>query len=94
MTVTNRSALAAAIGLPLAVMTLYLLWVWPRPAGSSIVAQMAPYALSLLTGVPFVLLLVRRSGRAWILLLYLAGGFALLWILALVVLCGVRGVCL
>ena len=94
MTFTNRWALAAAIGLPLAVMTAYLLWVWPRPAGASIVAQTAPYALSLLTGVPFVLLLTRRSGRAWILLLYVAGGFAILWIFALGVLCGVRGVCL
>ena len=94
MTLTKRWALAAAIGVPLAVMTAYLLWVWPRPAGSSIVAQTVPYAVSLLMGVPFVLLLTRRSGHAWILLLYLAGGFALLWIFALAVLCGVRGVCL
>ncbi|HEU4642588.1 MAG TPA: hypothetical protein VFS44_09045 [Gemmatimonadaceae bacterium] len=94
MTLKDRWALAAAIGLPLIAMTAYLLWVWPRPAGNSLVAQTGPYVLSLLTGVPFVLHLTRRSGRAVLLLAFLAVGFVLLWLYALAVLCGVRGVCL
>lgn len=94
MTARDRWALAAAIGLPLIAMTGYLLWIWPRPAGNSVIAQTGPYLLSLLTGVPFVLRLTRRSGRAMILIAFLAGGFVLLWLYALAVLCGVRGKCL
>lgn len=94
MTVKDRWALAGAIGLPVLTLTAYLLWVWPRPAGNSLIAQAGPYVLSLLTGAPFVFGLARRSGRAWIVVAFLAGGFVLLWIYALVMLCGVRGVCL
>jgi hypothetical protein len=94
MTVKDRWTLAAAIGLPLIAMTTYLLWVWPRPEGNSVTAQTGPYVLSLLTGVPFVWSLTRRSGRGVFLLAFLAGGFILLWLYALAVLCGVRGVCL
>lgn len=94
MTVKDRWRLAAAISLPLLVMTAYLLWVWPWPEGNSVIAQTGPYVLSLLTGVPFVWSLTRRSGRGVLLLAFLAGGFILLWLYALAVLCGVRGVCL
>jgi hypothetical protein len=94
MTVKDRWALAAAIGLPLIAMTAYLLWVWPRPHGNSVIAQTGPYALSLLTGVPFVLSLTRGSARGVFLLAFFAGGFILLWLYALAVLCGVRGMCL
>lgn len=94
MTVKDRWALAAAIGLPLIAMTAYLLWLWPRPRGTSVIAQTGPYILSLLTGLPFAWSLARRSGRKAFLLAFLAGGFVLLWLYALVILCGVRGVCL
>jgi hypothetical protein len=94
MTVKDRWALAAAIGLPLLAITAYLLWLWPRPAGNSVIAQAGPYVLSLLTGVPFVFMLTRRSGRGVLLFVYLVGGFVLLWLYALAVLCGVHGVCL
>jgi len=89
-----RLSLAAAVGLPFLTMTAYLLWVWPRPRGTSLLAEVGPYLVSLLTGVPFAWSLTRRSGRWWLLLAGLAAGFALLWIYALAVLCGVRGVCL
>ena len=89
-----RWSLAAAIGLPFLTMTSYLLWVWPRPAGTSLLAEIGPYMLSLATGLPFAWSLTRRSGRWWVLLAALATGFALLWIYAVAVLCGVRGVCL
>ena len=94
MTATDRWALMAAIGLPFIVMSAYLLWVWPRPEGDSVIAQAGPYVLSLLTGVPFILSVTRRSGRGVLLLAFLAVGFVLLWLYALAVLCGVRGVCL
>ena len=94
MTVSQRWTWVAAIGLPLAIMTVYLLWVWPRPHGNSAIVQTAPYALSLLTGVPFVLRLTRRSSRVVFLVAFLAGGFVVLWLYALAVLCGARGVCL
>ena len=94
MSVKDRWALAAAIGLPLIAMTVYLVWIWPRPEGNSVIAQTGPYVVSLLTGLPFVLRLTRRSGRGVLLLAFLVGGFVLLWLYALAVLCGVRGVCL
>lgn len=85
---------AAAIGLPVLTMTVYLLWVWPRPRGTSLLAEVGPYVVSLVTGVPFAWRLTRRAGRWWLLLAGLVVGFALLWIYAAAVLCGVRGVCL
>lgn len=94
MTVRDRWALPAAIGLPLIAMTTYLLWIWPRPRGTSVIAEAGPYILSLLTGLPFVWRLTHGSGRKAILPAFLAGGFVLLWLYALLVLCGVRGVCL
>lgn len=90
----DRRTLAAAIGLPFATITIYLLWVWPLPRGSSAIAQTGPYILSLLTGLPFAWHLTRRSGRVPILVAFLGGGFVLLWLYALAVLCGVRGACL
>ena len=94
MTLKNRWALAAAIGLPLITITAYLLWVWPRPRGTSVMAETGPYMLSLLTGFPFAWSLARRSGHRAFVLAFLAGGFVLLWLYALVVLCTARGVCL
>ena len=94
MTPKNRWALVAAIGLPIISITIYLLWIWPRPRGTSTLADTAPYVVSLLTGLPFAWSLTKRSGRGVIVVAYLVGGFILLWIYALAVLCGVRGVCL
>lgn len=94
MSVRNGRALAAAIGFPLIAMTAYLLWIWPRPRGNSMIAETGPYVLSLITGLPFAWSLTRRSGRWVLLLAFLAGGFVLLWLYAFMVLCGVRGVCL
>lgn len=90
----NRLALAGALGLPLITMTAYLLWVWPRPHGTSVIAQTGPYVLSLLTGLPFVWSLTGRPGRALIVGAFLMGGFVLLWLYALLVLCAIRGTCL
>ena len=94
MSVKDRWALTGAIGLPLLAMTSYLLWIWPRPRGNSLIAQVGPYVVSLLTGLPFLLSLERRSGRGVLLFLFFVGGFVLLWLYALAVLCGARGVCL
>lgn len=82
------------VTLPIVTMTIYLLWIWPRPTGTSFLAQTGPYLLSLLTGAPFALLLARVGRRVVMLLVYLIAGFVLLWIYALAMLCGVRGVCL
>ncbi|MBZ5590036.1 MAG: hypothetical protein LAO05_15890 [Acidobacteriia bacterium] len=94
MNVKTRWSLTAAIGLPFIAMTAYLLCVWPRPSGNSPLAVMGPYVVSLLTGLPFAWGPTRRSGRWWLLLAVFVSGFVLLWIYALAVLCGVRGVCL
>lgn len=94
MTRKNRLALGAAFGVPLITITAYLLWVWPRPQGTSAIAEAGPYVLSLLTGLPFAWRLTGRSGRGLLLLAFLVGGFAILWLYALLVLCTVRGVCL
>ena len=94
MTSKHRWYLAATIGLPLTAMTVYLFWIWPHPHGNSASAQVGPYFLSLLTGLPFVWNITGGPRRWWLLLAYLWGGFVLLWIYALAVLCGVRNVCL
>jgi accessory gene regulator protein AgrB len=94
VTLRDRWYLAAMIGLPLVTITMYLLWIWPRPRGVSVLAEIGPYLLSLLTGLPFAWILTRGRNRAWRLLGFFGGGFVLLWIYALAVLCGVRGVCL
>ena len=94
MTPKHRWTLAAAVGLPFITITAYLLWVWPRPRGTSFLAETGPYLLSLLTGLPFVWSLASRSGHRMLAVAFLAGGFVLLWLYALVVLCTVRGVCL
>lgn len=94
MTLKNRWALAAAIGLPLLTITAYLLWVWPRPRGTSVIADTSPYVVSLLTGLPFAWRLAARTGHRGLVLAFLAGGFVVLWLYALVVLCTARGVCL
>ena len=94
MTMKARWSLPAAIGLPFITMTVYLLWVWPRPRGNSLLATIGPYVVSLLTGLPFAWGLTRPSGRWWLLLAAFVSGFVLLWIYALAVLCVVRGVCL
>ena len=94
MTARDRWYLAATIGLPLVTLTAYLLWLWPRPHTTSLVAELVPYLLSLLTGLPFAWTLSRGPGRPWLLFAFLGGGFVLLWFYALAVLCGVRGVCL
>jgi hypothetical protein len=94
VTVKDRWLLAASIGCPFITITAYLLWVWPRPHGSSMIAQLGPYLLSLLTGLPFAWTGARGKGRAWLILAFLGGGFVVLWLYAAAVLCGVRGVCL
>lgn len=94
---TGRTFLIAGMmAAPLAAMTIYLLWIWPRPRGVSVLAELAPYGVSLLLGVPFAVAYARRRRtRAAILLAtYLIVGFVVLWVYALAVLCGARGVCL
>lgn len=90
----HRLALATAVGLPLLTMTAYLLWIWPRPHGTSAMAEIGPYVLSLLTGLPFAWSVTGRRGHGLLLVVFLLGGFVLLWLYALLVLCTVRGVCL
>ncbi|HUL02801.1 MAG TPA: hypothetical protein VLV16_06170 [Gemmatimonadales bacterium] len=82
------------IALPILTITAYLLFVWPRPRGTSVVAEVGPYLLSLLTGLPFAVGVARGAGRALMVLAYVVGGFVVLWIYAALVLCGVRNVCL
>jgi hypothetical protein len=94
VTLRDRWYLAATIGFPLVTITAYLLWIWPRPRGVSVLAEIGPYFLSLLTGLPFAWILARGRSRAWRLVWFFGGGFVLLWVYALAVLCGVRGVCL
>jgi hypothetical protein len=94
MDLRKRWYLVEMIGLPLITLTAYLLWLWPRPHGTSVLTQVGPYLFCLATGFPSAWLLSRGSGRSWLLLAYFGGGFVLLWIYALAVLCGVRGVCL
>ena len=57
-------------------------------------AQTGPYLLSLLTGLPFAWSLTSRRGRPFLVLAFVVGGFVLLWLYALPLLCTARGVCL
>ena len=90
----RRWLLLGMIALPSACMAVYLLWIWPRPAGTSFLEQTGPYLLCLAIGAPFACLLA-RSGRCLLtLLIYMIVGFFVFWIYAMAILCGVRGVCL
>lgn len=93
---TSRSSweLAAAIVLPLVSLTIYLVWIWPRPRGTSFAAESGPYVVCLLTGVPFAWRVAARAGRVWLVALYVVVGFVALWLYASMTLCGVRNVCL
>lgn len=90
----RRWQLSAAIALPVLTLTAYLLWIWPWPPSVSFWAELLPYAASLLTGLPFAVVLARGPGRVWSLAAYLLGGFIALWVYAMLVLCGARGICL
>ncbi len=94
MTRRQRFALVAAIGFPVMTITVYLLWIWPQPRTTSVIADTAPYLLSLLTGLPFVWKLTGGLPRGLLVVVFLTGGFVVLWVYALAILCGVRGVCL
>lgn len=89
-----RWRLAGMIGLPVLALTGYLLWLWPRPQGTGFLPEVGPYLACLLLGLPFAVSLARGPGRALVLLAYVVGGVVILWVYALMVLCGVRGVCL
>jgi hypothetical protein len=85
---------AGMLGLPILTLTAYLLWVWPRPSGASLFAAVGPYFISLLTGLPFALRVIDRPHRTGLIVIFLALGFIVLWLYALIVLCLLRGVCL
>lgn len=89
-----RWDVAGMLGVPLTLMTVYLLWIWPRPRGSSAFAELAPYLIALIAGLPFAWRSAPAPQRKLVLTLYLVGGITALWLYALLVLCGVRGVCL
>jgi len=82
------------LGFPIITLTAYLLWVWPRPAGTSLFAQVGPYFISLLTGLPFALGLTGGRHRITLVLAFFVVGFVLMFFYAVAVLCGIRNVCL
>ncbi|MFZ0107211.1 MAG: hypothetical protein WAK92_10140 [Thiobacillus sp.] len=85
---------AGMLGFPLITLTAYLLWVWPRPAGTSLFAEVGPYFISLLTGLPFALGLARGPHRIALVLAFFVLGFVAMFFYAVAVLCGIRNVCL
>jgi hypothetical protein len=85
---------AGMLGLPIITVTAYLLWVWPRPGGTSLFAEVGPYFISLLTGLPFALGLTRGRHRIALVLAFFMLGFIVLFFYAVAVLCGIRNVCL
>jgi hypothetical protein len=82
------------LGLPIISLTAYLLWIWPRPTGTSLFAEVGPYFISLLTGLPFALGLTRGPHRMGLILVFFLVGFVVLFFYAMAVLCGIRNVCL
>lgn len=82
------------LGVPRAVHTGYLLWIWPRPAGMTVAAQLGPYAASLLAGLPFAAIVASKRKRPWTMIVYLTVGFIVLWLYSVAMLCAVRNVCL
>jgi hypothetical protein len=83
------------VGLPILVLTVYILWIWPRPVSTSFWVEVSPYLISLLTGLPFAIGLGRAIHHTLsVMLAYLGTGFVVLWVYAMVVLCLFRGMCL
>lgn len=93
MTAGLRWQWAAMIGLPLISITIYLLWLWPTP-GTSDLAELVPYLVSLLTGFPFFWIVSRGPARRWLVPVYVLAGLTILFVYAIALLCGVRNVCL
>lgn len=89
-----RLRLAGMVGLPILTVTVYLLWIWPRPTGTSVFAEVGPYFISLLTGLPFALGVTRGPRRIVLVLAFFVLGFVVLFFYAVAVLCGIRNVCL
>jgi len=85
---------AVALGVSLCVQSGYLMWVWPRPEGSTLVAQLGPYLVSLLAGMPFASLFAWQRRRVWPIAVFLVGGLVVLWIYSVGFLCAVRNACL
>lgn len=87
--------LVGMIALPILVLTVYILWIWPWPPGASLFIDLAPYLISLLTGFPLALGLGRAiRHRGSVALFYLIVGFVVLYIHAIFVLCAFRNMCL
>lgn len=82
------------MGFPIITLTAYLLWIWPSPTGTSLVAELGPYLISLLTGLPFALGPARGPHRIALVLAFFVLGFVVLFFYAVAVLCGIRNVCL
>lgn len=82
------------LGFPIITLTAYLLWIWPRPAGTSLFVEVVPYLISLLTGLPFALGLTSGRHRIAPVLAFFVVGFVVMFFYAVAVLCGIRNVCL
>lgn len=85
---------AGMLAFPIITLTAYLLWVWPRPSGTSLFAEVGPYLISLLTGLPFALGLTRRPHRIALVLAFFVVGYVVMFVYSVAVLCGIRNVCL
>ena len=82
------------LGLLIISLTAYLLWIWPHPTGTSLFAEVGPYFISLLTGLPIALGLTRGPHRIALVLAFFLVGFVVMFFYAMAVLCGIRNVCL
>jgi hypothetical protein len=82
------------VGPPILTVNIYLLWIWPRPTGTSLFAEVGPYFISLLTGLPFALGVTRGPRRIALVLAFFLVGFVVMFFYAMAVPCGIRNVCL
>jgi hypothetical protein len=82
------------LGFPIITLAAYLLWIWPRPTGTSLLAEVGPNIISLLTGLPFALGLTNGPHRIVLVLAFFVVGFVVMFFYAVAVLCGIRNVCL
>ncbi len=84
--------------LPLAVLAIYLLFLWPRPTGAPPAIQLIPSLVSLALGAPFVRRLIPADAmlitKVTIFVAYFVLGLGAMYFVSQWLICAGRGVCL
>ena len=99
--VVTRAMMVTVAGMtfvPLAALSIYLLFLWPQPTGAPPEMQLIPSVISLALGVPFLRRLVPGGAmmitKVTVYAAYFVVGLGVMYFLSKWLICTGRGVCL